>query len=314
MGTTYNIVIVDSDDSLDHSKLLNVVETTLKQVDGDYSNWNPTSEVSRFNAQLTTEPVPVSDGFRDMMVLANHVHEETGGTFDLTLTPVIDLWGFGPSGTVTKRPDAASLAAAMQTVGQDQVVELSEDGEVLRKTTPNATVYLTALAKGYGIDKVAQSLSEQGANNFMVEIGGDLYVTGKTSRDSNWSIGIERPDAILQSVEEVIEFSDAGMATSGDYRNYFEQDGVRYSHIIDGVSGQPISHRTASVTVIADTATEADAWATALLAVGAERGLEIAVQNDLDALFIVRQNANNENEFELISTPGFEKFRKPLKD
>ena len=305
MGTTYNVVVYDDAGKLAHSLVEGTVETSLQKVNSEFSNWDPASEVSRFNNIQTTKPVEISAGFRDMLTLAGDIHHATDGTFDLTLTTIIDLWGFGPNGKVISRPDGAAISEAMLKVGQTRVIELSADGKTLRKIEPKATIYLTAIAKGYGIDEVAKALRGIGAKNFMVEIGGDLFVEGKTNRGSDWLIGIERPEAATHGVAEVVAFTNKGMATSGDYRNYFEQDGIRYSHIFDGSTGQPISHRTASVTVIATSAAEADAWATALLAVGAERGLQLAETRGLDVLFIVREDDPSKTGFEIVTTSGF---------
>lgn len=309
MGTTYRIVVSKQSNPVQADALRTVIETTLERVNAHYSNWDETSEVSLFNASSRLDSIEISEGFQDMLDVSDRVHLATDGRFDLTLTPVIELWGFGPSGTIEQRPSAPEIEAALQTIGQDRVIERSVDGRTLKKTRPDATIYLTAVAKGYGIDAVSQALREIGATDFMVEIGGDLFVSGKTSRDTAWQIGIERPVAGQQGVQDIVTLSNVGMATSGDYRNYFEQDGVRYSHIIDGQTGRPITHQTASVTVIAETALEADAWATALLAVGAEEGVQIAADYDVNALFIVRQNSSNQSAFKLATTPGFEAYK-----
>ncbi|MEO1303736.1 MAG: FAD:protein FMN transferase [Pseudomonadota bacterium] len=309
MGTTYRVVVTDQAMEMNAESFRVLVEATLEQVNADYSNWDPDSEVSRFNASESLEFVEISHGFRQMMSLSDAVFHATDERFDLTLTPVIDLWGFGTSGAVETRPNDTDLKAAMSLVGQTRVIERSSDGRQLRKTRPGATIYLTAVAKGYGIDAVAAALADAGATDFMVEIGGDLFVSGQSARGNKWMIGIERPEPGMRQVEEIVALTEVGMATSGDYRNYFEQDGVRFSHIIDATTGAPITHRTASVTVIAESALAADAWATALLVVGAEEGLQIAAENRVDALFIVKQNSRNGDTFEHVMTPGFGAYR-----
>ncbi|MEO0551417.1 MAG: FAD:protein FMN transferase [Pseudomonadota bacterium] len=314
MGTTYNIVVTQQVGDLTPEALQTTVEARLEAVNASYSNWDPQSEVSRFNSRESLDPVVISSGFRDMLRMAETVHDASDGKFDLTLRPVIELWGFGPSGRVTQQPEQDAIDRAMSEVGQNTAILLSADGGRLRKTVPGASIDLAAIAKGYGIDQIAAELAGLGVEGFMVEIGGDLYVSGQTDRDSPWRIGIERPDAGLQGVQQVIEFSDLGMATSGDYRNYFEEDGIRYSHIIDASTGRPITHRTASVTVLAGSAALADAWATALLALGVDAGLSIAEEEELAALFIVREENTSASDFKLVSSSHFERLQAAQED
>ncbi|MEM7491793.1 MAG: FAD:protein FMN transferase [Pseudomonadota bacterium] len=312
MGTTYNVVVVDYDGNLDQSRLEQIITDTLDQVNAAYSNWDTNSEISQFNSNVTTEPIAVSDGLIEMVGLANALHDRTGGKFDLTLAPVIDLWGFGPSGTVTKRPDSDELLEAMESTGQQRVISVNPAASSITKTTPDASIDLSSIAKGYGIDAISTALREQGAESFLVEIGGDLFASGATSRGSDWRIGIEKPVVGVRALETAIEFTDLGMATSGDYRNYFEEAGVRFSHIIDPQTGRPITHETASVTVLAEDAMTADAWATALLALGADRGLDVANTEKLAVLFIVRSGDKNELTFNTVSNTLFDQYQANL--
>jgi thiamine biosynthesis lipoprotein len=158
----------------------------------------------------------------------------------------------------------------------------------LQKTDSQTQIYLSGIGKGHGVDRVAHALAGLGLTDFMVEIGGDLYSSGRNPDGRPWQIGIEWPDVALSGVERVAKVSNLGMATSGDYRNYFEEDGVRYSHILDAKTGRPVTHKTASATVLAENAMLSDAWATAMLGLGRERGLEIAEEEDLAVLFIER--------------------------
>lgn len=309
MGTTYNVVVVGQAGLLDQDVLEAAVAQTLNEVNAAYSNWDPDSEVSRLNKSLSLEPIPISEGLADMVALTNDIYERTGGKLDLTLKPVIELWGFGPSGKVTKQPQASALEAAMQFVGQRTVIELSEDRTTLTKLSPEASIDLSSIAKGYGIDAVANALKEKGATDFLVEIGGDLFVSGTSARSTDWRIGIEKPIAGARALETAINLSGKGMATSGDYRNYFEDAGVRFSHIIDSQTGRPITHKTASVTVIAEDSVRADAWATALLALGADRGLDVANSENLAVLFIVRAGDKDELVFNTISNTLFEQYQ-----
>ncbi len=314
MGTNYNITVVNSAPGLNAEALRTLIEETLADVNADFSNWDPGSEVSRFNAQQTLDDIPISPEFLDLMTLANTIHEQSGGKFDLTLAPLVDLWGFGPDGRVVKAPEEDEIAAAKTLVGQRRVLSLNKEQSSLRKTVATASVNLAGIAKGSGIDAVAARLSDAGAQDFIVEIGGDLYATGQTVRATPWQIGVERPEIGAQRVEEIVSVSGLGMATSGDYRNYFAQDGVRFSHIIDSETGAPITHATASVTVLAGSAAEADGWATALLALGYDQGAQIAEDLDLAALFIVRRANTSPAEFDLLKTGAFDRLQKTKRD
>ncbi|MEL7115981.1 MAG: FAD:protein FMN transferase, partial [Pseudomonadota bacterium] len=204
-------------------------------------------------------------------------------------------------------PADEDIAAALDVVGQSDIIALT-DG-TMAKALPDTNVWLAAIAKGYGADEIAEVLAGLGLTDYMVEIGGDLVASGTNPNGEAWRIGIERPDAATRTVEEVVQVADLGMATSGDYRNYFEEDGVRYSHIIDAETGRPITHTTASVTVLAENAMLADAWATAFLALGVERGMPIANENDLAVLFISRDQDTSELQFTHAASERFEALR-----
>ncbi|MEM6415836.1 MAG: FAD:protein FMN transferase [Pseudomonadota bacterium] len=331
MGTTYNIVVVDRNNLIDEQNLRVAVEETLIEVNAVFSNWDKKSEVSRFNALETTKPIEISKEFADIISLSERIHTSSDGAFDITLGPLVELWGFGAqkrkvSLEQTERPSAEEIAVAKRLVGHNRLLQLSEDGKTLRKSDPRTSVYLAAIAKGHGIDRVAYALSNLGLNDYMVEIGGDLIAKGVNPEGKPWRIGIERPDASQGTVQQVIEVSGHGMATSGDYRNYYEKNGRRYTHIIDGVTGEPIRHLTASVTVLGETAAKADAWATALLVLGEARGLAIAENQDIAALFITRsQSADRQSnetqsnkstgsaiQFKLTSSTEFDKIQQGM--
>lgn len=291
MGTSYSIVAVNSA-GVDVSELQTAIDATLRDVDIKMSNWNAASEVSAINTHATAEPFPLSADMQHLIEAAHGVHLASEGQFDITLGPLIDLWGFGaakPSGAL---PTEAEIAAALVPVGQEEMLRV-ENG-LLHKGHPDAAMYLSAIGKGFGVDRIGDTLAQFGLTNYMVEVGGDIITSGQNAQGQPWQIAIETPDALTRSVYRIIGIKDRGMATSGDYRNYFEKDGVRYSHIIDSDTGRPITHKTASVTVLAENAMLADAWATALLALGTERGLNVAEKHQIAALFIER-NANTDH-------------------
>lgn len=306
MGTTYNIVAVDVPQELTREQLFAAVEKELKAVNASMSNWDPNSEVSLFNASGDTAPVSISSEFAHVMTGANQVHELSDGKFDVTLGPLIDLWGFGAKKPGDPVPSSGQIDAALAQIGQSEMITLQ--GEMLSKAMPETSINLSAIAKGYGADAVAQVLLDLGVERYLVEIGGDLVSAGLNAEGKAWVIGIERPDAAARGIEMILPVSDKGMATSGDYRNFFEQDGVRYSHLIDPTTGYPVTHRTTSVTVVADSGMMADAWATAMMIVGDEAGMVIAEANDMAVFFISRAPADAENEFVTRASSAFEKL------
>lgn len=309
MGTTYTIVAIDKTADLSSDALQTSITAALTKVNSQMSNWDPNSEISRFNAAPSTDPIAISPELANVVAAANAIHQKSEGLFDVTLGPLIEIWGFGARTPDSPVPTEAAIAAAMQQVGQAKILSLSQDPLTLRKSLPQTSVYLAAIAKGYGVDQVAAVLAEAGITDYMVEIGGDLVTAGLNPNGEAWRIGIERPDAASQTIEEIVDVSGLGMATSGDYRNYFEQDGIRYSHIIDGVTGRPITHGTASVTVLAENAMMADGWATALLALGQDRGLKIAETEGLAVLFIARRADSGETGFATTTSSQFSKLQ-----
>ncbi len=309
MGTSYNIVAIDKTADLSSDALEAAITATLAKVNSQMSNWDPNSEISRFNSATSSDPIKISPELTSVMTAANAIHDKSEGLFDVTLGPLIEIWGFGARTPDSPVPADEKIAAALDVVGQSKVLTLDSDAATLAKNLPETSVYLAAIAKGYGVDQVAAVLAEAGIRDYMVEIGGDLVTAGHNPQGEAWRIGIERPDAASQTIEEVVDVSGLGMATSGDYRNYFEQNGIRYSHIIDGVTGRPITHGTASVTVLAENAMMADGWATALLALGQERGLRIAESEGLAVLFIARSPDSGATGFETTTSSQFSKLQ-----
>ena len=303
MGTTFNITAIGDD--LDEAALGQAVQETLAQVNAKMSNWDPNSEVSTFSASGSTDPMQVSDEFAFVIEAANEVHEKSGGTFDVTLGPLIELWGFGPRKPEDPIPADDEIATALGQVGQARLLDLDRGAGTLAKSEAGVGINLSAIAKGYGIDAVAAQLREAGIENYMVEIGGDLVTMGENDKGESWRIGIEKPETGAQSIQLIVPLDNLGMATSGDYKNFFEQDGVRYSHIIDPTTGRPITHRTTSVTVIADNAMMADAWATAMLALGQEKGMELAEKHKLAVFFISRDVTSGEEAYITVQSSAF---------
>ncbi|MEP3431131.1 MAG: FAD:protein FMN transferase [Roseibium sp.] len=304
MGTSYSVTALDHGKNVDKAALHKALEASLLDVNAHMSNWDATSEVSRFNAFKSTDPVNISDGLAKVIRVSRDINQASDGQFDITLGPVIEAWGFGAK-TVSKdvSSDSGAIAAAFETAGQTQGLKI--DGNTLQKSHPDTEIYLPSIGKGYGVDQLAAVVESFGLTDYMVEIGGDIYVSGRNIDSMDWQIGIETPDSISPKAFQVAKISNMGMATSGDYRNYFERDGQRFSHIIDAHTGQPIKHQTASVTVLADNTMLADAWATALLVLGTKRGLEIANQRDLAVLFIDRNTDEGNKGFTSAASDRF---------
>ncbi|MEM8774296.1 MAG: FAD:protein FMN transferase [Pseudomonadota bacterium] len=309
MGTTYRVVAIDKGGVLDAADVQTAIDQTLAEVNSSMSNWDSDSEISKFNASDGSKPVLISEQLAKVMQAAFEVHEASEKAFDVTLGPLIDLWGFGERTPQSSVPSNTQVREAMKKTGLNQVITLDTNSNTLSKQHPEASIFLAAIAKGHGIDELAATLQGMGIDNYLVEIGGDLVTSGKNPNGVNWRIGIEQPFGGDRAVEKVIEISNLGMATSGDYRNYFEQDGIRYSHIIDGNTGRPITHKTASVTVLGENALFADAWATALLVLGQEKGMRISENFDIAAFFISRRDDISEKKFTTESSSQFKKLQ-----
>jgi len=308
MGTTYHVKVVagsreqQSDET--KARLAKVIDDALSEVDGAMSTYRPESELSRFNGAPADTDFALSADTAAVVALALEVSQLSGGAFDPTVGPLVNRWGFGPSKDMGPLPSDAEVATLLAQVGYRHIT-LDSPQSALRKSVTGLEVDLSAVAKGFAVDKVTAALQAEGFDGVMVEVGGELRVSGLTELARPWRLAVERPDATTRSIYEVLSLSDKAMATSGNYRNFTEIDGVRYSHTIDPRTGRPVTHNLASVTVLDTTCARADALATALSVLGPERGVELARANDIAALFIVVEGDN------LVETasPAFAKLR-----
>ncbi|MBV00582.1 MAG: thiamine biosynthesis protein ApbE [Rhodospirillaceae bacterium] len=291
MGTTYNVSIKHHDAERLGQMIHKEVETILDNVNLEMSNWDKSSSISKFNYLRKTDPISITVTLAKILSGANKIHDQSEGAFDITLMPLTDIWGFGRK-NVKRVPSEQEIETALKSVGQKRLLVLDQKRLTLRKKIDEASVDLSGIAKGFAIDQISTSLKARGISDFLVEIGGDLYASGEKGPESPWIIGIEKPDQRFGEVDVILRISNKAVATSGDYRNFFEKDNRRYSHIIDPKTGRPISHQTASVTVLAENAMNADAWATAMMVLGAKKGLVIAEKNNLAVFFILRKGAN----------------------
>lgn len=294
MGTTYSIVAVNAP-NVSQAQLQAAVTQALADIDAKMSNWSPISEVSAINALAAGGSQPLSADMHTVLQAARDVYGATEGQFDITLGPLIDLWGFGASAPTGAVPPEQQVAQAQGLAGLTRALTWT-DSQVT-KNLNGAGIYLSAIGKGFGVDRVGATLRHLGITDYMVEIGGDILASGRNAEGNPWQIAVETPDALQRGIEQIVGISNVGLATSGDYRNFFEEDGKRYCHILDSQTGRPIIHDTASVTVVAENAMLADAWATALLALGVKRGMEIANAHQISALFIDRNTTSGHTKF-----------------
>ncbi len=302
MGTTYVVKIADPPANLDADALHKSIDAALETVNDQMSTWRPDSELSRFNAADTTDWVSVSPALVTVIAESQRISAATDGAFDVTVGPLISLWGFDHEGRPEKTPTAAEIAAARARCGYRKL-DVRADPPALRKSRPDLSVNLSAIAKGYGVDVVADLLDEAGLKNYMVEIGGEVRTRGRNAADKDWHIGVEAPRAgLMHEIYRVVSPGERGMATSGDYRNFFEQDGKIYSHTIDPKTGRPIESGLASATVLADSCMTADAWARAMMSRGPERGMHTAAAQKLSVMLIAREAGGN---FRELSNAGF---------
>ena len=286
MGTTFSVTVVgDADVHLDD--LRSRIHTTLDDVDRRMSTWREDSELVRFNNSQSTDWHSVSVDLCASIRSSLEIGKITTGAFDITVGRLVDMWGFG-SHTVVALPSEENIQKAKRESGLQHIQTDCANSEI-RKTRPGIRVDLSGYGKGHAADEIAIVLNEQEIENFLVEIGGDLYSQGRKANGDKWRVAIEMPDSGGQAIEQTIEVGSNAVATSGDYRNFFEVDGKRYSHTIDPRTGRPVTHNLASVTVLFDNAAIADGYATALQVLGPDAGYELAERLNIPAYFLVRE-------------------------
>lgn len=294
MGTRYTVKLcLQPREEIDDS-LAEEIERCLARIDGRMSTYRQESELSRFNRHTGESWFAVSHETATVMAAAMEISHSSQGAFDVTVGPLVDLWSFGPNPQPEHVPSEEEIEQARSRVGYRQV-EVRVSPPALRKLRDEVRVDLSAIAKGFAVDALADLLSARGVGSFMIEIGGEVRTRGVKPDGTPWRIGIERPVTWARSLQLVVALRDRALATSGDYRNYYERDGKRYSHEIDPRTGLPVEHALGSVSVIADSCMLADAWATALMVAGPERAQRLAVENHLDALLILHTEDGFEN-------------------
>ena len=283
MGTTYNIKVVG--ENIDTVKLQQGIDDKLKQLNQEMSTYIKDSELSRFNQSTSLEPTSVSTGLARVVKEAIRLGVLTQGALDVTVGPLVNLWGFGPEYRPETVPSDELLIATKARVGLDK---LTFANGMLAKKIPELYVDLSTIAKGYGVDLVAEFIEANGINNYLVEIGGEMRLKGFKHTGELWHVAIEKPISTERAVHQIIVPKDNALATSGDYRNYFEADGQRFSHIINPETGKPINHKLVSVTVIHPSSMTADGLSTAMMVMGEEKALAFAKANELAVYMIIK--------------------------
>jgi thiamine biosynthesis lipoprotein len=293
MGTTFSVKLVAPSASLQRDALQEKIVATLERVENLASTYRDLSELSIFNANRSTDWIASSPEFCEVIETALQVSRSTGGAFDITVGPFVNLWGFGPDGDVRNLPTQEQIDSAAFRVGYER---LQTDCSVpaIRKDRDDVYVDLSGWAKGYAVDRVAELLNDNALADYLVEIGGEMRLRGHNADSLDWAVAIEAPVGSMRAAQTILRLTDRGVATSGDYRNYFEHEGTRYSHTIDARSGRPVSHALAAVTVIDPSAAFADGMATALLVLGPEAGPALAEKLGVAGYFLVRGHAGVE--------------------
>ena len=306
MGTIYSVKLAASDLSAPaRGAIRQAIEERLKRVDRLMSTYLPDSELSRFNRHAANDPFPAAPETLEVFRIAREVSQLSGGAFDVTVGPLVAAWGFGATDRILAPPAEAELARLRSRVGFERI-EIAAAAGTLTKTRAGAVCDLSAIAKGYAVDQVAAALRELGHGDFLVEVGGEVRAQGRRPDGAFWRVAIETPDSVPRGVFEVVPLRDIALATSGDYRNYYEAGGRRISHTIDPRTGRPVEHALASVSVLHSDAVHADALATALNVLGPEAGYALAEREGLAAYFIVRRE---DGRFASFATPAFQRAR-----
>ncbi|MDN3652172.1 FAD:protein FMN transferase [Thalassotalea ponticola] len=284
----YTVKLIANKQHIEDTLLAEQVDQLLKKINGQMSTYDPNSELSAFNQYRGFEARSVSPELNQVLAESIRLAEITHGALDVTVGPLVNLWSFGPEKRPERVPSDELILQTKQRIGIDKVT-LNQN--LLAKTDAEVYVDLSAIAKGFAVDMVADLLEQQGHHNYLVDIGGEMRLKGKKLNGQAWRIAVEKPISGTRAVQKVIMPGDNAVATSGDYRNYFEEGGVRYSHTIDPTTGWPISHKLVSVTVVHPSAMTADGLATAIEVMGPEKGLAFAQQQQF-AVYLISKDGD----------------------
>ena len=298
MGTTYQIKF-EKTDGKDFNTIHSGIDSVLKAVNMQMSTYIDSSEISKFNSLRDTSWFKISEDFYMVLKEAQRIAQITNGAYDITVGPLVNLWGFGPEDHGYQVPSEEQIEKRKKYIGYKNI-RLKENPFAVKKLISEIYIDLSSIAKGFGVDKVSSFLDENNIQNYMVEIGGEVRTKGKKSKNGFWRIGIQYPDG-SNRIAKVVKLHDLSMATSGDYYNFFEINGKKYSHTIDPRTGKPVEHNLVSVSVITSQCMSADGLATALLVLGPVEGFNFALKEKLPVIMFINENEKFVEKF----TPDF---------
>ncbi|WP_225318443.1 FAD:protein FMN transferase [Cellvibrio sp. KY-YJ-3] len=311
-GTTYNLTFeLPTDSNLPVEKIETAISEELARMDKVLSNYRDDSVIEQFNAQKTTEAQTVDAELVELVEIARTVHRASNGCYDLTIKPLFDLWGF--KNDVFTPPSEDALGVALASIGLDNLETVNTTQ--LRKQLPNLRIDVSSIGQGYAVERMVKILEQFGVQNYLVEIGGELKIQGKKTDDEAWRIALEKPLPNERKMHKIVSF-DSGepmsLISSGTYRHFFDDNGKRYSHILDARSGKPVEHNTVSVTILHPDATLGDAWSTAFSCLGSREGLKVANAQNLAVLFIDQEGDQLiETESDALKTMSGISFKNP---
>jgi thiamine biosynthesis lipoprotein len=304
MGTTYTVKVVAAPASVDAKLVQATIDDVLAQIDRSMSGYRVDSEVTRFNASGSTQWCNVSADLAAVVRASLDISEASDGAFDITVAPLVAAWGFGPAGGPKELPSVEQIAQIEATVGYRKL-HVRLDPPALRKDVAALSIDLNGIAPGFAVDRLADRLRGLRIENFMIDIGGEIRAHGRNARGERWHIAIEHPVDTQRTPYASVWLDGAAVSTSGEYRDYYERDGRRYSHTIDPRTGRTLDRAPGSVVVVASSTAQADGWATAMNVLGPRAGLALATQRHLPVLFIEREG----REWRSQATPEFERYR-----
>ncbi|MDY1036119.1 FAD:protein FMN transferase ApbE [Lelliottia sp. CFBP8978] len=304
MGTFWRVSLVNIEKHR-ADELRAKIQTQLDADDQLLSTYKNDSALMRFNLSNSTSLWPVSEAMADIVTEALHVGYKTNGAMDITVGPLVNLWGFGPDKQPVKIPDQAQIDDARARTGLRHLTVMNQYGQqYLQKDIPDLFVDLSTVGEGYAADHLATLMSQEGISRYLVSVGGALVSRGVNASQQPWRVAIQKPTDSQNAVQAVVDINGHGISTSGSYRNYYELDGKRVSHVIDPLTGRPIAHNLVSVTVIAPTALEADAWDTGLMVLGPEKAKQVVRQEGLAVYMITKEG----DTFKTWMSPQFKSF------
>ncbi|HDS8991682.1 FAD:protein FMN transferase ApbE [Klebsiella pneumoniae] len=304
MGTFWRVSIIGVDEAKAQA-LRAKVQAQLDADDRLLSTWKNDSALMRFNHAADTRPWPVSEAMADIVTLSLRIGAKTDGAMDITVGPLVNLWGFGPDKQPVATPDAQAIAAAKARTGLQHLQVINQSGrQFLQKDIPDLFVDLSTVGEGYAADHLARLMEQEGISRYLVSVGGALVSRGMNGEGKPWRVAIQKPTDRENAVQAIVDINGHGISTSGSYRNYYELDGKRISHVIDPQTGQPITHKLVSVTVIAPTALEADGWDTGLMVLGPEKAQQVVREQGLAVYMIVKEGEG----FKTWMSPQFRTF------